>query len=281
MNSALSPDPHDYAVFTLIFTFPHILASFFSFADKDYINFYKRRLTWSLRIVFALSLVLSLLGEAVFFTVFATYTMSHVFLQQGGISKTLSRTQNKLWKYWQFLGVALSASIYLYIYVGQNNSLRTWMILSFILMLCAFCGIGMSLVNDTEPTTGKLYIFATTLLPIIGAMYVRLDYVILALAVPRIVHDITAYIFYISHDHNRNQQTSNNYLYKSFNITKIPVVLLSPALSILMAYWLQQSLDGAFLTPIVGLLFLFHYQVEGYVWKSDSMHRRYVKLATT
>ena len=109
------------------------------------------------------------------------------------------------------------------------------------------------------------------------AIFVAFEYSMLALALHRVIHDITAYIFYASHDQNRYIEKPTNIIYRlGYKVTRLPVLLLSPIISIGFAYLVQFNTQiGSFVTVLV-FVSVMHYYNEGFMWKRNSLHRRYI-----
>ncbi|MGR8933618.1 MAG: hypothetical protein ACU837_04420 [Gammaproteobacteria bacterium] len=142
---------------------------------------------------------------------------------------------------------------------------------------------------------GKLFFWANILLVLSSCyMYLR-SYHFLAILVPRLVHDITAYTVYVTHDYNRHHRQAQNALYRLAQHWHIPVLLVLPLLSFGLAFalqnygddwiaWLTQTLFGVGIhktvtVGILGYFALMHYYTEGFIWKAGSPCRRYLAFS--
>jgi hypothetical protein len=121
------------------------------------------------------------------------------------------------------------------------------------------------------------------------------QYYFLAILMPRLVHDITAYSFYVSHDVNRHGEQPGNGLFRWTTRFHIPAALVLPALSFLLTYLLQVYGDGlvnlllqtlfatqvykAVTLGLIGYLALMHYYTEAFVWSAGSPLRRYIRFS--
>jgi hypothetical protein len=118
------------------------------------------------------------------------------------------------------------------------------------------------------------------------------QYYFLAILVPRLVHDVTAYIFYVTHDYNKHHQQPRNALYRLSKACQLPIVVVLPALSFALAFvlqaygdfWVSQLTEFFFGVEIrkvitiglIGYLGLMHYYTESFTWKQDSPYRQFI-----
>ncbi len=273
-------DPHEYIWFTVLFTLPHIFASFFGFLDHEYIDAYGDKLTKGIRYIVLASILLLFLPSTVTFVVFALYTMTHVYLQQTGISRSLMRTSNAWHTIWQWSGVLYLFLLYVLIY-SDTLTLSTMALIAVSIPLLVTSLVSAVLAQRNSQTKlGRAYMISTATIPFIGLLFYLLDYWLLVIAIPRIIHDVTAYMFYVSHDHNRFAQAGSNVLYRWFSSIGIPVYIASPAISITLAYPFQAGGLGAAILPVLMAVSFFHYYIEGFMWKHGSLHRKYITYSS-
>lgn len=279
VGKSLPVDPRVFVWFILIFMVPHILASFFSFAEREYFNFYKSKLLRGAQIAVALGLFIpALLGATVIpIVIFATYTMIHVFMQQSGISKSLMRNAASSHRYWQYLGISIATMLYIYLLVPAAG-LRDAVSDSFLVMILVavviiiYTVLAIKIVKQSKTQLGKIYFMGTHIIPILGVFYVASGYPILALIVPRVIHDLTAYAYYITHDNNRFKQKQSNAIYKITSGLGLPVFLASPLISIALAFVIVR-LNSTAVLAVLTCVFFFHYYTESFIWKSNTLHR--------
>jgi hypothetical protein len=273
-------DPHDYLWFTILFTLPHIIASFFGFFDKEYVERYGKKLLRGAQYITLAVIVLMLINIEFTFLIFALYTMTHVFLQQSGIAKSLMRGANKWHRSWQWSGVLISFLLYVQIYSDlveiDRETLLPWLITASIVYLF----LAFRSASASKSRIGTLYFWATVMVPIISGLFLVLGYPVLVIAIPRIIHDATAYMFYISHDHNRFVQSASNYIYSATSKVGLPVVVASPLLSIALAFPLQAGGFGNAVLPLLMTITTFHYYIEGFMWRRDSLHRKQIHYSS-
>ena len=116
-----------------------------------------------------------------------------------------------------------------------------------------------------------------------------------AILVPRLVHDATAYTFYITHDYNKHHNHPQNYLYRYAARLNISVFIVLPLCSFVLAFVLQAYGDNlvsalteylfgidirkAITLGLLGYLALMHYYTESITWKGDSPYRRFIAFS--
>jgi hypothetical protein len=279
IGKSLPLDPRVFVWFILIFMVPHILASFFSFAEREYFNFYKSKMLRGAQLAVVLGLFIpALLGATVIpIVIFATYTMAHVFMQQSGISKSLMRNVASNHRYWQYLGISIATMLYIYLLVptaGFRDTIDTSFPIKTLLTatIIVYTILALQIVRQSKTQLGKTYFIGSHMIPIMGVFYVATGYPMLALIVPRVMHDLTAYTYYITHDNNRFRQEQANVIYKSTSRFRLPIFLANPIISIALAYAIVQLNSTAVLSVLTCVFFL-HYYTESFIWKNDTLHR--------
>ena len=121
------------------------------------------------------------------------------------------------------------------------------------------------------------------------------QYYFLAILVPRLVHDATAYTFYVTHDYNRHHAKPHNFMYRIGRLFHIPLLIVLPLSSFALAFALQAygddfishlsdfffgvSIHKVITLGLLGYLALMHYYTEAFTWKNDSPYRRYIAFS--
>jgi hypothetical protein len=283
LTGMFSMDPSRWAFWTLIFNLPHIVASWVTFADKAYIRHYRSEFTVALPIVVLLTIVLHVfIGGAVAFLVSAIYTMYHVLSQQFGITiMMLGIKPNNVYRWWRWLSIIGTLFIYLVIYGGSDVETANVLdvlapqlsIAAASLFLGASVFFAYQLDKQSELKLGKYYLWSNVAMVFSCLIVARLGYIAFVIMIPRILHDITAFIVYITHDDNRNRKKTVNYVYKLTSFSKLPYWLLCPATAILMAYALT-TVHNIYVSTFIFAITYFHYYFEGFIWKGSSLHRQ-------
>lgn len=285
IKQSLPLDPRVFVWFVLIFMVPHILASFFSFADKDYFDHYRSKLLRGAQIAAVLGLFIPALTGATIIPIiiFATYTMIHVFMQQSGVSKSLMKNVVPSHKYWQYIGIFLATTIYAYLLIpieGLQDTLKDSKVFVFgiIITVFAYSFFAFLIARHSRTHLGKIYFIGSHFIPLLGIFYIVSGYPIIALIVPRVIHDLTAYAYYITHDINRYKEKHTNYIYRLSSKFNLPIYISNPLISILLAYVIVQF-NSAVLATILTCVFFLHYYTESLIWKKDTLHRMQINYS--
>lgn len=332
-DQILPKNPSALAIWTVIFIFPHITSSLITLLDKEYLSFYKKRLLMPLIVIISgvvsINMLLPFLVEEssfrivtiAFFIFYAAYTMYHVLSQQFGIGMALMRLKSSglIYESWRWLASAGATLLYVMVFaeyllkgaqVGGYSAYAIAQLLAWILIsLASLQAIIIAL--QSKRSLGTAYGYSNIAMLWAMASMVSLGYSFFAIAIPRLIHDITALTVYSVHDHNRNSIKPRNYVYKKLAFLGVPPLILCTLLAIAVANSLQCSgflLDSwlgfksisdcaisHFYTPasptnalpeslqiwlqIMLITGFFHYYIEGFVWKRDSLHRHHVSFS--
>ncbi len=299
LRDMLPSSPSHFVLFQLLFGTPHIIASnLLLISHPEYLHTYKTKLLGMTVFIIAFFGIGSLfIPYTVLYIITACWTVYHVLKQQHGIAKSVCQLSGKA--FYLQLWLSISAGIFIYLGVFMKNSLSPeqaqWVLwtaagLSLALLLST------AIVQHTVPSRfGKWFLWANTLL-ILGSFYVYAQqYYFLAILMPRLVHDISAYSFYVTHDVNRHAKGADTGLYRLAQSWGVPVAVVLPVLSFVLTYLLQAYGDDLvnlitqtlFATQIykavtlglIGYLALMHYYTEAFVWAKGSPLRRYIYFA--
>lgn len=280
--------PEDYAWFSFIFNLPHIVASFVTYADRDYVRHYKWQLARSAMLCITISSALAFfISPTFFFMCFSVFTIYHLIMQQYGISLMLmKRRPNLIFQFWRWLSLAAGASVFLGVYRpeqmidGTNIGWETGgYIMLFLSIPFAILFYWQEMRGDDISRTSKAYYVMSCLIVVAACFASSMGYPFIMVMIPRFIHDGTAFTFYAVHDHNRNLETSHNWLYRVLRPLHIsPLVLCLPLSIALTWYFAMHEYDS--LPVMIFLLFitLVHFHMEGYMWKRDTPHRKHVSF---
>jgi hypothetical protein len=273
LKSYLQSSPDKLRLFTLIFTLPHILSSFFGFFEKEYINVYGKKLLRGAQLVSLGSIFISAVSQNLALFAFSMLTMYHVARQQSGVAKMLGKIPaQSAYRVWDGIGVLFAFVIYLRVYIATN---LTWIGPLLVILLICFLFASVALIPKISGNIGKAYFLSTVLLPVVSLGVYYAGYPLLTILIPRVVHDLTAYAYYVSHDQNRFAYSGENYIYKFSSRLGLPPIIANPMLSIALALGFQGFYKygaGIFLMWI----FLLHYYCESFIWKASGLHRKYI-----
>ncbi len=295
----LPSSPTHFLLFQILFGTPHIVASnLLLVSHNEYLQAFKGKLILMTLVIIAFFGIGSLfIPYRVLYIITACWTVYHVLKQQHGIAKAVCRLPS--WAFYLQLWLSVSAGIFIYMGIFLKNSLEPD---QAALVLQVASALTMALVISTlvcqryvPSRFGQYFLWANTLL-VVSSWYVYSEqYYFLAILMPRLVHDITAYSFYVSHDVNRHGEQPQNNLFRAATAFRLPVWLVLPLLSFLLTYLLQAYgddlvnllLQTLFATQIykavtlgfLGYLALMHYYTEAFVWAAGSPLRRYIRFS--
>lgn len=298
LRDSLPSSPSHFLLFQILFGTPHIVASsLLLVTHKDYLQAFKTKLlamTAFIIVFFGIgSLFIPYRG---LYIITACWTVYHVLKQQHGIAKAVCKLPSR-WFYCQ-LWLSVTAGIFIYLGIFLKNSLTAdqayWI---YRLSVCLSLGLLLSTIvcqKWVPSPLGRWFLWANTLLVLVSCYVYGQQYYFLAILMPRLVHDITAYSFYISHDVNRHGVTPQNSLFRLAKIWHVPVVVVLPLLSLLLTYllqaygddgvnWILQTLLAtqiykAITLGFLGYLALMHYYTEAFIWAAGSPLRRYIRF---
>lgn len=299
IKSMLPNRPSHFILLQILFGTPHIIASsIILISNKEYLHYYKNKLLIMTVLIIAVFGIGSLfIPYRALYIAAACWTVYHVFKQQHGIAKGLCRLPN--WGFYWLLWISVAAGIFIYIGVFLHHILDAkqtqWVqMIAFVLT----GGLLLSTVLCQRYIThsfGKCFLWANTLLIVSSFFMYSQQYYFLAILIPRLVHDSTAYIFYISHDYNKHYTHRQNILYKFAKYLYLPIWLFLPILSFALAYLLQaygdelinmlsvllfsHPINQAISLGLIGYLSLMHYYTESFTWQANSPLRRYIRFA--
>ncbi|MDX8126313.1 hypothetical protein JWZ98_07655 [Methylomonas sp. EFPC1] len=299
LRDMLPSSPTHFLLFQILFGTPHIVASnLLLVSHQDYLQAFKGKLiAMTLFIMVFFGIGSLFIPYRALYIITACWTVYHVLKQQQGIAKAVCRLPN--WAFYLQLWLSVSAGIFIYMGIFLKNSLepeQAALVLQIASVLTTALVISTVFCQRYVPSRlGIYFLWANTLL-VVSSWYVySQQYYFLAILMPRLVHDITAYSFYVTHDVNRHSEQPQNNLFRAATAIRLPVWLVLPLLSFVLTYLLQAYgddlvnllLQTLFSTQIykavtlgfLGYLALMHYYTEAFVWAAGSPLRRYIRFS--
>lgn len=333
LRELLPSNPASLVIWAVIFNFPHITSSLITLLDDEYIPFYKQKFSRILLVIVFAVLTLNFLVPmlfpglpsaivmAAFFAFYASYTMYHVLSQQFGVGMILMKKPSGTAAYerWRWSGAIAASFMYGMVFaepalkVVQLYGYTAYQIAgAFAALFIAFATVqGLALTQGSQRLLGTWYVYSNVAMLLATYALLLMGYGFFVIAIPRIVHDITALSIYSVHDQNRNSVKQHNYVYRALSFLRVPPLILCTLLAIAVANSIQ---CGAYLfdtwlgfksvsecaiqhyyTPATAenplphsmqlwlqILFIcgfFHYYIEGFVWKRDAIHRHAIKFS--
>ena len=295
----LPSKPTHFLLFQILFGTPHILASAVLLTtNREYFQFYKRPLalaTLAIAVIFGIGSLF--ISYYVFYVIVAGWTVFHVLKQQHGVARGICKLPNLAFN--SLLWLSVSAGLLIYIGIFLHNRLETETleqlknaaeILTTILVLLAFY------YQRYVPTLfGKTFLWANVFLVVSSLYFYSKNYYFFAILIPRLVHDATAYIFYVTHDFNKHSIEPKNALYRFAKRYSISIFVLLPIVTfglafILQAYgdmaiaWITREIFGyeirkVMTLGVLGYLALIHYFSESMTWKNGSPYRQFISFS--
>ncbi|KAF3977242.1 MAG: hypothetical protein HFP77_08060 [Methylococcales symbiont of Iophon sp. n. MRB-2018] len=299
LQSILPSRPEHFIIFQILFGTPHIIASAIMLtSNREYFQFYKVKLLVMTSLIILLFGIGSLfIPYRVLYVTAACWTVYHVFKQQHGIAKGVCRLPD--WAFCWLLWMSVSAGIFIYIGVFLKNSLGVqeteWVkMIAFVLV----AGLILSSIlcqRHIQTTFGKCFMWSNTLLIVSSYYMYTQQYYFLAILIPRLVHDATAYVFYVTHDYNKHHLNPQNALFKYAKRCRLHVFVVLPLFSFALAFILQaygdewvnmitrfffdSEIRKAVTLGIIGYLSLMHYYTEAFTWQAGSPLRKYIRFS--
>lgn len=280
-------NPSDMINLMAVLTFPHIIASLMSFADREYINHYRAPLLKMVVISFGLALASKyILGGPFIMMTVAFYSLYHNIMQQFGISSMmLGKQPDQTYKAMKWLLVIPSCLGYAVVtfpfFPGMTLYHDQYMhMVGVCLALATVLAIRYYLKIHHDPAVtniAKYYFVSNVVWMLVSYIMILADYANLGILVSRVVHDFTAYWIYTVHDTNRNANIVHNSLYAAFGkIGLRPRHVLLPLSIFVSVSLLLVEGHGDLMAIIIGAVNMMHYYIEGHMWKRGTPHRRYV-----
>lgn len=272
LSRSLPADPHTMQWFTMFFMLPHIFASLFTFFDRDYLLAYKERLVVSVPLILVVMVVVPLLFDAPLLQlIVAVYTLFHLISQQTGIAAMIARNKSAVyqaWKWLSFFAVLMISILAQADLPGFHNVL--YVVLPFFILL--YGALTLFAAKQSKTATGMGYIAANSVMVVIcyGLALAKLPFFVILIL--RVVHDVTAFYFYVSHNANRNRERHLNLISRLRQWLRLPEYVFTPLMGVLCTVLATATLgDNIFFAVI--FLGLLHYYWEGVMWKQGSPHR--------
>jgi len=296
LKDNLPSSPSHFLLFQLLFGTPHIVASaIVLISNTEYLKLYRHNIifmTAAIAIVFGIGSLF--IPYRVLYIAVACWTVFHVLKQQHGVGRGICRLPD--WACHLLLWPSVAAGILIYIGIFLKDSLDvqqvTW-IKQIVAGLCAGLVVSTLLSQRHVPTLfAKCFLWANIFL-VLGSFYLfALQYYFLAILVPRLVHDTTAYIFYVTHDYNKHHKHPRNFIYRCAERCNVHVFMVLPLCSFFLAFMLQaygdemvnvitrfffdREIYKAVSVGLLGYLALMHYYTESFTWKQGSPYRQFI-----
>lgn len=267
---------------SLLLQTPHAMASLFTFADREYITNYKATLIKCGFVGLGTLALIILVGDMLFMLCLLIYNSYHQCSQQAGISAMVARNKSRLHETWRWMSIVIHLIGFLAI-LGRNEpglyvapGLTLALGVTSVLFLAAFGLVSLQLARQSKTQMGVLLIGAQAAMLYVYAIMYVLNLPLLMILAPVVVHDLTAFAFYINHNANRNRETRHNFFSKLRNIVPVPELILTPMVAMGLGLCMVTTGINTTTFAIWAILWnVMHIYVEGVIWKAGSPHRQH------
>jgi hypothetical protein len=295
LSAALQRDvlptaPEAWPAWTVVFGMPHVIAGLLTMADREYLAYYRRRFFLPFLGFGTVSVTAAIGPPPLTFAIslwLGFYTVTHLLTQQIGLTFTmLDNAQVRFMRMWKWTMLALGLLVYAGLYLDTNFSQASiagldphaLVILGGAALLVLLAIFTAFLGRSGMDFCAVAYIWSNfAMMAGVLAAYVW-RYPVFILLIPRVIHDLTAYLVYHTHDRNRNAKEAQNVLYWGKHVQRRTAFWVLPGVSIALAYALQMD-DVPLFIGINFMLTFMHYHIESVVWRRPHLHRRFLVLS--
>ena len=232
----------------------------------------------------------------VFLALVGAATVLHVIKQQVGVGKGLCRGSGWVYDVWGWTLVVFGSILYYAVYTSSTFAPETAAWIHGVLGALAALAFVLTLVchRDIATRMGRLYLWANAAMVLQSGLFYWQGYAFLAILGPRLVHDLTAFTFYVAHDVNRHGDEPQNLLYRLASKLGIGIFWVGPTVAVLLTYLIANYgdlLSGLLVTQvlgynvpygasflIIGYLAMLHYYTEAFTWRQGSPYRQHLAL---
>ncbi|GAA0743821.1 hypothetical protein LRH25_06680 [Ideonella azotifigens] len=278
----LPHSPASLPVYSLVFGFPHVLASFFLLGDRELARG-AMPVLWPSALIASVSAVLALsvlnsrqIGLALILT-----TMVHVVGQQAGLAAGQAGLRRWPWatRIWRLLmagvGCAAGAAIGGEAMIAVVEAPEPWLLMAGVCLLLA-TPLGVWLAWQARRAGGDIRaLFAIQATAMAGYALVLLGYPLLSIWLFRCVHDVTAFMVYGTVANARMRAAPGaNRLYAWLGLRGAITGWVLWPLSIVLTAVAALALPGVVLVALSWT----HYLAEHRIWRVGSPLRRWLAL---
>lgn len=290
MRNSLPQSPAMLPLYSLVFGFPHVLASFFLLGDRELARGTASVIGASLLIASIATMAALLLLDARGFALAVILTtMVHVLGQQTGLAAgqaglsrpDVSRLTRMAARGWRVLMAAMGCAAGVAVggesAVAATDAPHMWLLAAGLCLLASTpvaAGLAFTAYRRGADVRAMLAIQATA---IVGYLLVLMGYSLLGIWLFRCVHDVTAFMVYGAVANARARtQPGGNRLYRLFGFGRAGALTgwalwpLAIGLTALAAY----AVHGGVLLALTWT----HYLAEHRLWRYGSAVRRWLPL---
>jgi hypothetical protein len=197
-----------------------------------------------------------------------------------GIARTMGSGWGRSHSIWRWTALLIAVPMYFQILsiVRIPPYVRHDLTIVICAALAAFLCVSYVVYRSANTRPARWYILANAIGAAAEVALFYMGYYFFVILISRVVHDLSAFAFYISHDVNRNAGTTRNIIYRSLRFLKIPIIALCPMIAMAMAFPITYFMQhDVFYRVAVPLAFL-HYYTDAFAWKKGSLHREHIHM---
>ncbi len=281
VRAVLPAHPDQILLWTLVFNVPHIIASELILLDREYLSFYRRHIAIAVTGVALLTFLSSeVLGPVAVVWLGLVLVSYHIIGQQVGIARLMSVSAGWSLDAWKVLGTAS------YLMAFAQGFYRSPVFREFGAPVAAYgyalwlpmAALAFHAYRRAQDRRGRAYVLANQVMFMSFIPLATLGYGFFVVVMVRVVHDLSAFCFYLVHDANRNRERAHNLLYRALAFTRLPRWVIAVGVSVGVGHWLV-VIDSPELLHPVGMVSVFHYYMEAVTWRGSGLHRHSIALA--
>lgn len=274
--ASLPMRPEYWSIWIYIFGMPHVFASFILLADKQYWQEFQAKLVVSGIIILMIPPVFTLFFDFYFlFFLFTALIVYHTVAQQFGIALIVSKIRPDRWHIIHtFAGSFIGVILYTYMYADARLELimpfKPYLIdIAWVLSILV-AGVTVRQYMRATTSAGRLFLLCNLAMLVTMLILFTYGFQLLSIVIGRIIHEFTAWYIYSVHDHNRNAVVHHNVVFKRFPMipSRYAGFILAFTLGIAFTF-LSEQFDH-FLALLIVSFSLYHYWIEGFIWKGAS-----------
>jgi hypothetical protein len=290
LRRTLRADPETYRWITIFLFYPHVLMSLGTFLDKEYLTEYKEKFLSPKLIPYAGTVLIGFFwNQEIFFILFSYLSSKHLMGQQIGLEKLLANGDKNMTRSNLSCHLYIIISTIIYYRIAFPQSIfwislakfdwgqEIYFLIAVLIYFVLFFEARGNFLKAKNLSL-KILFWGNYFLITSAICFLQSGYIFFAFLVPRFIHDITAIFFYVCHNKNRNANSSQNFInqfvekvFKKYPPYVLPLIYFSFSNLLI-------QIDLKIVEVSLFCLGVFHFYVEGFMWKRGSLHRRYVCL---
>ncbi len=269
LKTLLPQSPTVFAWYHILFGLPHIIASFVSYANKEYLVYYKQPIIHAIIITLSIIAVFMLFAPSLLVYFFIGYTLYHFSRQQVGLCRRYLHN-TFVTRIWSISGVI--TSITLALSVGGEGFAYVPREITIYLQGAGIISLIVFIITSVYFAKRDTYVITSSAIIILASVCILFGYYAVGILMLVFTHDTSAFAVYTAHDTNYQQQKNNNRIYSLLHIHPRYIVIVLPGICIGVGYLLMWYSVTLFFAVAL-FLSLMHYYLEAIIWKKGTLHR--------